>query len=655
MNRTLRAASRFATCLALAGPLAATSTWASRLPDWAAAIAAGAPALPPGVPTSASRILLSETRYAVQPDGSYRIRRRLAIQAMSVDTEDVGTGWYAFEDTAKVTATRAWHLPPDDSAKKSHSTPVDITIGDAFLSSSKARAIPVDGVKKGSLVFFEFEATEKPYFLNLLELFYEGVPVIRARFEVETPAGWTVRPVWLRGKGPEPVVSGLVRAWELSDLPAPVEEEMALEPQEVAPLLGVNLLPPPGPSVGTAFPDWSAVSLWYEGLAQERRKVTPAIQSAAHKAIPAGSPAPANPILPVATWVRDHVRYVAVELGIGGFQPRSATDTLSNLYGDCKDKATMLQAMLSAEGVSSYPVLVNVGGRESLSDQIPVWQFNHLVVAVALPKDLELPPRFAPSRIDDPDLGHLLIVDSTDEFTSVGSLSAGLAGQRALLSAGPKAKLITLPPAEPSFHRLERHFEMEVQPDGTLTLREESKLYGQFAANARAAYLQSSLDRRRRVEQRWAELWPGASIADYAVEMETPDGAFVERVKVSRGASVGSSHAPLLELFPGASWDLPRVSLGKRKDGVDYEFPRTLRYDASVTGIPADLALPEPQSLQGEGWEGKTTFRREGDKVLASCEIRLARALFPPEAFPDLRKFWSGVSMLESGAVYVRR
>ena len=108
-------------------------------------------------------------------------------------------------------------------------------------------------------------------------------------------------------------------------------------------------------------------------------------------------------------------------------------------------------------------------------------------------------------------------------------------------------------------------------------------------------------------------------------------------------------------MFPGASWDLPRVPLGKRKDSVDYEFPRTLKYDASVTGIPAEVALPEPQSLQGEGWEGKTTFRREGDKVLASCEIRLARALFPPEAFANLRKFWSGVSMLESGAVYARR
>ena len=639
----------------LACPFSTPLAWAARLPDWAAAIAASAPELPAGVPSSPSRILLSETRCAVQPDGTYRIRRRLAIQALSVDIESLGTGWFAFEETAKITATRAWHQPPDDSARKSRSAPVDISVGDAFLSGSKARAIPVDGVKKGSLVFFEFEATEKPYFLNLVELFYEGAPVTRARYELETPPGWSVRWLWLRNTGPDPAVSGTVWAWEMHDLPAPLKEEMAPAPEDRAPLLGINLLPPAGAGVGIpAFPDWVAVSRWYEGLSQERRRVTPEIESAARKTAPPGSPAAANPILPVATWVRDQVRYVAVELGIGGFQPHSATETLTNLYGDCKDKATVLEALLSAQGVISYPVIVELGGHESLSDKIPVWQFNHLVLAVVLPAGTALPPSFAPARMDDPDLGRLLIVDSTDEFTSVGSLSAALAGQRALLSAGAKAKLITLPPAEPSFHRIERRVEMAVQPDGALTLREESRLFGEFASNARAEYRQDSVQRRRGAERRWVQLWPEAAVTDYAVEMETAEGAFVETVKVSRGASGDSSRSLTLPFFPAASWDLPRISLGKRKEIVDYEFPRTLSYEVSVTGVPVTSGLPEPQTLQGEGWEGRTSFRREGDKLLASSEIRLSRTLFPPPAFPELRKFWSAASMLESGAFSVQ-
>src|SRR5437867_4453943 len=77
MRRSLfRSGAVLAFGVVLGGPPAL----AAHLPDWAAAIAAGAPAVPQGSPPTLTRILLSETRYAVQPDGTYRIRRRLAVQ-----------------------------------------------------------------------------------------------------------------------------------------------------------------------------------------------------------------------------------------------------------------------------------------------------------------------------------------------------------------------------------------------------------------------------------------------------------------------------------------------------------------------------------------------------------------------------------------------
>ena len=99
-----------------------------------------------------------------------------------------------------------------------------------------------------------------------------------------------------------------------------------------------------------------------------------------------GDPSALERMLASATMVRDRVRYVAVELGIGGFQPHAAAETLSNLYGDCKDKGTLLQSVLAAGGMTSYPLLVNLGGRMSLPAESPVWVFNHLVLAAAIPK-----------------------------------------------------------------------------------------------------------------------------------------------------------------------------------------------------------------------------------------------------------------------------
>ena len=53
------------------------------------------------------------------------------------------------------------------------------------------------------------------------------------------------------------------------------------------------------------------------------------------------------------------IRYVGLELGIGGYQPHPAPQIFAHRYGDCKDKATLVSAMLSEIGVESYYVVIN--------------------------------------------------------------------------------------------------------------------------------------------------------------------------------------------------------------------------------------------------------------------------------------------------------
>ena len=58
-------------------------------------------------------------------------------------------------------------------------------------------------------------------------------------------------------------------------------------------------------------------------------------------------------------FVARNMRYVSISLGIGRYQPHAAADVLQNGYGDCKDKHTLFAAMLRAEGIQSYPVLID--------------------------------------------------------------------------------------------------------------------------------------------------------------------------------------------------------------------------------------------------------------------------------------------------------
>ena len=54
-----------------------------------------------------------------------------------------------------------------------------------------------------------------------------------------------------------------------------------------------------------------------------------------------------------------HIHYVGLEFGIGRYQPHPADDVLSNEYGDCKDKHTLLAALLKAAGIEAWPVLIS--------------------------------------------------------------------------------------------------------------------------------------------------------------------------------------------------------------------------------------------------------------------------------------------------------
>src|SRR5206468_7913223 len=122
---------------------------------------------------------------------------------------------------------------------------------------------------------------------------------------------------------------------------------------DLSPLLVVNLEPPrDAPAAASAIPDWPAMAVWYDRLAQGRAAVTPGIQAASRKVLGAAPESAGffEKVRAESGFVRDAVRYLDIEVGTGAFQPRAAADTLTNLYGDCKDKATLLVAILASQG-----------------------------------------------------------------------------------------------------------------------------------------------------------------------------------------------------------------------------------------------------------------------------------------------------------------
>lgn len=146
----------------------------------------------------------------------------------------------------------------------------------------------------------------------------------------------------------------------------------------------------------TSFRDYLEVGQSYARYAEPKARVTPGVIALAQK-ITKGLTDPRDQARALYEWVARNIRYVAIYLGDGGFEPHDVEAILRDRYGDCKDYVVLLQALLKATGIDSSPALINAGAGEALSPVPVTFPFNHVILYLP-EQDLYLDPtaQFAP-------------------------------------------------------------------------------------------------------------------------------------------------------------------------------------------------------------------------------------------------------------------
>lgn len=213
--------------------------------------------------------------------------------------------------------------------------------------------------------------------------------------------------------------------------------------QAVSGHLLVRIKPAASLKFGRAFSSWQDIGLWYEELSQERRQPDKTVEAKVQE-LTSGLDHARQRLERLAEFVQKEIRYVSIQIGLGGYQPHPAPGILANRYGDCKDKATLLTAMLKSAGFDSFYIIINIDPY-SVSPDAPVslFLFNHVILAIKL-ADSSL---FENSEavINDPELGRLLIFDPTSPYTPLGRLPYYLSGSAGVLVAGEPASCVFCP------------------------------------------------------------------------------------------------------------------------------------------------------------------------------------------------------------------
>jgi hypothetical protein len=394
-----------------------------------------------------------------------------------------------FDTATRITNLHAWCIPAqgkDYEVKEKDGAEVAMPAvqGSELITDVRAKVLHIPAAEPGNIIGYEYEQEDHPFVLQDIWYFQGSYPARESHYTLQLPAGWEYKASWINHATVAPTGANNQWQWVVSGAPA-IKREAVMPPHRgVAGQMIVSFVPGGG-AQGKTFTSWRDMGSWYTELTRGRREASPEIRLKV-AALTTSAATPLAKMQALARFVQRDVRYVAIELGIGGYQPHPAVDVFTHRYGDCKDKATLMASMLKEIGIESFYVVIN-SERGAVTPEMPAHMggFDHAILAVQLPVGMKDTSLIA--LMQHPKLGTLLFFDPTDTFTPFGRLSGPLQANYGLLVSPDGGELVELPQLAPSLNGLVRTAKLTLTPNGTLAGDIEEVRMGDHAAMQRYA------------------------------------------------------------------------------------------------------------------------------------------------------------------------
>ncbi len=373
----------------------------------------------------------------------------------------------------------------------------------------------------------------------------------------------------------------------------------------------------------TTFQSWEQLGDWYRSLEKDRRDPTDAIKAKADSLVQGKTDGMAK-VKALYDYVSRDFRYVSLSFGLGRYQPHAASEVMSVGYGDCKDKNTLLAALLKAEGFESTSVLINA--REKIDPDVPSpSQFDHVITRV--PVD-----------------GQEIWLDSTSGVVPFRMLAFPLRDKLAL-AVPPEGKpgLVRTPATLPfpAFDRsridgslndtgkLTAHFSTSVRGDQEMTLRFALR---QIPSNHWKDVLQASLQNSP---------LRGAEISNLHVSdpSDTDNPLQIDYDVSVTNYFDWSATEPKLPL-PIASLRLPGVDEDDKDKPIKLGPPQEVQAETTLDlPIKYTVQLPIGVDVKRDYAEYHSSYKVLNNKLVSSRDLKVAISEIPSDRQADYAAF----------------
>jgi Domain of Unknown Function with PDB structure (DUF3857)/Transglutaminase-like superfamily len=611
------------------------------VPDWVRA--ASQQKLPQYSAETNAVVLLDDTTYTVAPNGTAIEHHRHVLKILRPQGRREGIVGVNFDKDTKILSMHVWSIGPDGheyEVKDKEMTEQGYGEGNFFVDD-KVRVASPPARDPGSIVAYEYEQRCHPYLTETTWFFQDNLPHVNQSFTLELPPNFTYGTVWAHAKPTPPIDLEQQRyRWVMNDTPAIDLKDVRLRPAAFS-LEGRMTVHYAGPTIATPTEGtWKGIGEWYQSISKDRLVATPEIAAKAAE-LTSGKTDFYDKTEAIAEFVQKQVRYFVVEMGIGGYQPHPAADIFRNRYGDCKDKATLLTAMLSTVGI--HGALVMVDHRRGVVDpDAPSIVGDHMIAAIEIPKAYTSTK--LRSVVTAKTGRQYLIFDPTWEKTAFGQLEHNLQGGYGVLMEGPDSQVIQFPVLSPDLNTIRRTASFQLQPDGSLKGTVTEKRFGDVSEDNRSLY--SMADAKQQSEYRdhiLGQDFTTFTVTDVKVQnVEALNKDLTTTYSISADRFAKTT-GPLLMVRPRVLGSEDLYADHKERHGnIPVNLDQTLKaVDDYTIALPAGYAvdeIPDPVKLD-LGFASYESSSSVKDNVLHYTRTYTVREVtLPADKYPEVQK-----------------
>lgn len=605
-------------------------------------------------------VLHNEEVITVDSSGRLTTTERRAVRITQKDgkSDAVATAFY-LSKFSNVKDFEAWLIAPGGAVTSfgKKETIDRISDPDDIYDEGRVKIINASSLADVGYVFgYTATVEDRPLFYQHQFHFQDTHPALRSRLTLNLPSGWKATSLTFNRDQVQPQISGTTYTWELTGLPAIKDEPMSPSFYNVVPRVAVNYGPEGTTASDKVFSSWKDVSVWATRLYEPKVVINEAIRAKTME-LTANAKTELEKIRAIGTFVQN-LQYISIDIGVGhgnGLIPRASDMVLGRGYGDCKDKANLMRAMLKVLGIDAFPVIIYSGDPTFVRAEWPSpRQFNHCIIAVKVSKETE-----GPTVIEHAGLGRLLIFDATDQFTPVGDLPDYLQGSNGLVLAGEQGGLFEMPVTPPDFNAWNRETEFSLSESGAISGKMVERITGQESRRPRTMLRSISNDDFRKSVEYW--LTRGATAAKLVGLKPNDDhqnASFDMEIEFSAPLYGQLMQNRLLVFKPVVANRSRSVYLTEKSRENPISLESNLFREKVVIDLPAGFdvdEMPEPVKIATSFGSYETAYEVVDGKLHFSRSMMTKRTVVPVEKYETVRDFFTKIRDAEQSPVVLIR